>query len=135
MVSLKLKEETYGLRMDLYAMEQIEDEFGSMTKLFELLKEGKTKTIRSLFRILANTELAYKGKEETVTGDELKHIKLGGLAQIGNALRAAIEDGMKSETTRGEEADDEVYDCYLEEIEKNVETGGQPASVSTTDTH
>lgn len=135
MVKLKVGEEMYGLRMDLYALEQIEDEFGGMKELFDLLKDGKTKTVRKIFRILANTELAYEGKEETVTGDELRHMKLAGVGQIGNAIRAAIEDGMKSETTRGEEADDDVYDCYMEELEKNGETGGQPASVSTTDTH
>lgn len=134
MIKLMIEGKAYGLRMDLYALEQIEEEFGSLKELFDLLKEGKTKTVRILFRILANAALAYDGAEETVTGDELKHIKLSGIGQIGNALRAAIEDGMKSETTRGEEADDEVYDCYLEEIEKNGETGGQPVSVSITDT-
>ena len=134
MVKLMVDGKAYGLRMDLYALEQIEDEFGSLRDLFDLLKDGKMKTVRSLFRILANAALAYDGAEETVTGDELKHIKLSGVGQIGNALRAAIEDGMKSETTRGEEADDDVYDCYLEEIEKNGETGGQPASANTTDT-
>lgn len=133
MVKLKVLDREYGLRMDLYAMEQIEEEFGGMRELFDLLKDGKVKTVRALFRILANTELAYEGKEETVTGDELRHIRLSAVGPIGNALRAAIEDGMKSETTRGEEADDEVYDVYLEEIEKNGETGGQPGSVNTTD--
>lgn len=133
MVKLKVLDREYGLRMDLYAMEQIEEEFGGMRELFDLLKDGKVKTVRALFRILANTELAYEGKEENVTGDELRHIRLSAIGPIGNALKAAIEDGMKSETTRGEEADDEVYDVYLEEIEKNVETGGQHGSVSTTD--
>lgn len=133
MVKLKVLDREYGLRMDLYAMEQIEEEFGGMRELFDLLKDGKVKTVRALFRILANTELAYEGKEENVTGDELRHIRLSAVGPIGNALRAAIEDGMKSETTRGEEADDEVYDVYLDEIEKNGETGGQPGSVNTTD--
>ena len=133
MVKLKVLDREYGLRMDLYAMEQIEEEFGGMRELFDLLKDGKVKTVRALFRILANTELAYEGKEENVTGDELRHIRLSAIGPIGNALKAAIEDGMKSETTRGEEADDEVYDVYLEEIEKNGETGGQHGSVSTTD--
>lgn len=127
MVKLKVEDKEYGLRMDLYAMEKIEDEFGNLKALFELLKEGKTKTVRALFRILANTELAYEGKEETVTGDELKHIRLSAVGPIGNALRAAIEDGMHSETTGGEEADDEVFDVYLDEMEKNGVTGGQPA--------
>jgi len=39
------------------------------------------------------------------------------VAGIGQAVRAAIDDGMKSETVEGEEADDEVFDVYLAEIE------------------
>ena len=39
------------------------------------------------------------------------------VAGIGNAVRAAINEGMKSETVEGEEADDEVFDVYLSEIE------------------
>lgn len=127
MVKLKVEDREYGLRMDLYAMEKIEDTFGSLKELFGLLKEGKTKTVRTLFAILANTELAYEGKEETVTGDELKHIRLSALTPIGTALKAAIDAGMHSETTGGEEADDEVFDVYLDELEKNGETGAQRA--------
>jgi len=117
MVKLRIGEAEYGLRMDMYAMEQIEDEFGSMTEMFERLQKGGSKAIRSLFRIMANAQLAYEGKEETVTGDELKHLKVAAVAGIGQAVRAAIDDGMKSETVEGEEADDEVFDVYLAEIE------------------
>ena len=117
MIKLKVGEQEYGLRMDLYAMEQIEEEFGGLKEMFEKLQGGSSKAIRSLFRILANAQLAYEGKEETVTGDELKHLKVAAVAGIGNAVRAAIEDGMKSETVEGEEADDEVFDVYLAEIE------------------
>lgn len=117
MVRLKIGEQEYGMRMDMYAMEMIEDEFGSMKEMFEAIQNGGGKAIRKLFRILANAELAYEGKEETVTGDEVKHLRLAAVAGIGNAIRAAVEQGMKSETTDGEEADDEVFDVYLSEIE------------------
>ena len=118
MVKLKIKENEYGLRLDMYAMEMIEDEFGSMKEMFDRIQNGSTKPVRALFRILANAQLSYEGKEETVTGDELKHLKPAALNGVSNAIRAAVEEGMKSETTDGEEADDDVYDVYLNEIEQ-----------------
>ena len=117
MVKLKVGDKEYGLRLDMYAMEMIEDEFGSMKEMFEKIRNGGAKTIRTLFRILANAQLAYEGKEETVTGDELKRLKVSAMTGLGAAIRAAVEDGMKSETTGGAEADDEVFDVYLSEIE------------------
>jgi len=117
MIKLKIGENEYGLRMDMYAMEMIEEEFGGLKEMFEKVQGGGGKTVRSIFRILANAQLAYEGKEETVTGDEIKHLRVAAMAGIGNAIRAAVEEGMKSETTDGEEADDEVFDVYLQEIE------------------
>ena len=118
MVKLKIGEQEYGLRMDMYAMEMVEDEFGSMNDMFEKIRSGGAKVVRALFRILANAELAFEGKEETVTGDELKRLRVSAIAGIGNAINAAIKEGMKSETTDGAEADDEVFDVYLNEIEQ-----------------
>ena len=117
MIKLKIGEQEYGLRMDMYAMEQIEDEFGSMKEMFEKVQAGGGKAIRSLFRIMANSQLSFEGKGETVTGDELKHLKIAAIGGIGRAIRAAVDEGMKSETSEGEEADDEVFDVYLSEIE------------------
>ena len=116
-VKLKIGDKEYGLRMDLYAMEGIEAEFGSLKNMFEQVQNGGSKTVRQLFRLLANAYLASEGKEETVTGDEIKHLRVSAVAGIGKAVRAAIEEGMKSEATAGEEADDDVYDVYLNEIE------------------
>jgi hypothetical protein len=117
MVKLKVGDKEYGLRLDMYAMEMIEEEFGSMKEMYAKIQGGGSKAIRSLFRILANAQLAYEGKEETVTGDELKRLRVSAIAGIGQAIRAAVEEGMKSETTDGEEADDQVFDVYLSEIE------------------
>lgn len=117
MVKLKIGDTEYGLRMDMYAMELIEDEFGSMKDMFLKLQDGSTKSVRTLFRILANAALAYEGKEESVTGNEIKRLRVSAIAGIGKAVRAAIEEGMKTETTNGAEADDDVYDVYLSEIE------------------
>jgi len=118
MVKLKIGEAEYGLRMDMYAMELIEDEFGGLKEMFERLRgSDSSRTVRKIFMILANAQLAYEGKEETVTGDELKRLRITAMNGIGAAIRAAIEEGMKSETTEGAEADDEVFDVYLQEIE------------------
>ena len=109
----------YGLRFDLYAMDQIEEEFGNVKTVFDSLRDGKQlKTIRILFKILANSYLSYNDKEETITGDEIKHAGMGMIKEISDAVQQAIADGSKSETTGGNEADDEVHDLYLEEIER-----------------
>lgn len=120
MVKLKVGDTEYGLRMDMYALEQIEDAFGSMQEMMEQTRGARSKAMMTIFRILSNAQLAYEGKEETVTGDELKHLRVNALVSISNAIRAAVEEGMKSETTGGEAADDEVFDVYLNELdEKN----------------
>ena len=115
----------YRLRFDLYALEQVEEEFGGMREAFSSLSGGKgmVKTIRSLFRILANCLRSMDGMPEDVTGDEIgKHEKMSKLAEISEAIRAAIEEGMKSETVDGE-ADDEVRDGYAEEYNEKVKNG------------
>ena len=136
MASIKVKDKEYGLRLDLYAMEQIEEAFGSMKNAFDAMREGKQlKTTRLLFKILANSHLSYNGQEETVTGDEIKHEGMDVVVKISAAIREAIAEGSKSETTGGNEADDEKHDVYLEEIErKNLQTGEGHGSASITDT-
>lgn len=120
MAKVTIGDKEYGLRFDLYAMEQIEEEFGGVKTVFDTLKEGKhqIKTTRTLFRILANSYLSYNGREETVTGDEIKHAGMDMIRNISEAVQAAIAEGSKSETTGGNEADDEVHDMFLEEIER-----------------
>jgi len=121
MASIIVKGTKYDLRFDLYALEQIEEEFGGVKQMYESLRgaEGKslTKAMSTIFRILANSARDYAGLTANVTGDEVRHEPVGKLTA---AVHAAIEEGMKSETTGGNEADDQVHDEYLEEIEKNV---------------
>ena len=119
MASISINGKEYGLRFDLYAMEQVEEEFGSVKGAFDGLREGKQiKTTRTLFRILANSYLGYHGQEESVTGDEIKHASMDTVMALSNAIREAIAEGSKSETTGGNEADDSVHDVFLEEIER-----------------
>ena len=119
MAKLTIDGKEYGLRFDLYAMEQIEEEFGSVQAAFDALKEGhQMKATRILFKVLANSYLSYIGEEETVTGKEIRHVGMDGVLKISDAVREAIAEGSKSETTGGGAADDEVHDLYLEEIER-----------------
>ena len=119
MASVEIKGKVYGLRFDLYAMECIEAEFGSVKEMFEALRGGQQmKATRTLFRILANSYLSYNGEKETVTGDEIKHAGMEMIKKISDAVQQAIAEGSKAETTDGNEADDQTHDIFLEEIER-----------------
>ena len=119
---VKLNGVTYHLRFDLYAFEQVEEEFGGIREAFASLtgKAGMVKSLRSLFRILANSYRSVNGMPEDITGDEIgKHESMAKLIEISNAIQAAINDGMKAETVDGE-ADDEVHDGYEAEYNEKV---------------
>jgi hypothetical protein len=119
MASVVVNGREYRLRFDLYAMEQIEEEFGSVKNVFDTMQNGKqVKATKTLFRILANSALSYAGEKESVTGDEIKHADMDMIREISEAVKQAVNEGHKSETTHGGEADDEVHDIYLEEIER-----------------
>ena len=117
---IRINGKEYRFRFDLYAMEQLEEEFGSVKTVFDMLRTGEkqVRLVRSLFRIMANSQLSYEGKPETVTGDELKHLPIARIKEIGEETRRALEDGMRTEMSNGGVADDEVHDGYLEEIER-----------------
>lgn len=115
MVYTKINGVAYGLRFDLSALEQIEEEYGSLKDLFELMKSGKgqTKLMKNLFLIMANCQRDYEGRPMDIGGEVLKHARMSVLSDI----RAALDEGMRTETMNGGEADDEVHDGYLDEIE------------------
>ena len=112
----------YALRFDMWALEQIEEEFGGVKKMLESLHgaEGTvlSKAMSTVFRILANSARDYEGLVPNVTGDEVRHVPVG---QLTAAVHAAIDAGMKAETANGNEADDKPHDAFEEEYdEKNV---------------
>lgn len=117
MVKTTINEKTYGLRFDLEALEKIEEEFGSLKEMFAQLQSGKgqVRLMKRLFLIMANAQRGYEGKPEDIGEDALKHARMSVLADI----RAALDEGMKTETMNGGEADDDVHDAYLEEIERD----------------
>jgi hypothetical protein len=118
MASFTIKGKTYPLKFDMYAMEQIEEEFGGVREMYEAMRgeNGKSvaKAMKSIFRILANSARNEMDLPENITGDEVAHCNIH---QLSGAIAEAITAGMKSETTGGNEADDQVHDEYLEELE------------------
>ena len=120
MASITIRGEKYELLFDMWALEQIENEFGGVKKMYESLRgEGASlaTAMRTVFKILANSYRDNAGLATNITGEEVRHVSVGKLTK---AVHEAIEEGMKSETLGGNEADDEAHDEYLEEIEKNV---------------
>ena len=120
-----LNGQRYRLRFDMYAMEQVEKEFGGIREAFDSMNgKGITTTVRKLFKIMANTQRDFDGMPEDITGDEIgKHTPFAKMQEISEALREAMEDGMHSETTGGGEADDQKHDEILEEIEREEKNG------------
>ena len=129
MVTVKVQGKTFELRYDLATMEMIEDEFGSQEKMREAMKAKSVKSMRTMFRIMANSARDVAGLPALKAAEVdrlMKHATLAEVNLISQAFTAAMEEGMKSETTGGNEADDEVSDEYLKEIEaKNGRAGGR----------
>ena len=114
---VRVGEQLYRLRFDLYALEQVEEEFGGIREAFDKLRgKGMVEAIRKMFKIMANSQRDYDGLPADVTGNEIsKHESMQKLVEISDAIRAAVDIGMAAETVNGE-ADDETHDAYLEEI-------------------
>ena len=117
---VRINGQLYRLRFDLWALEQIENEFGGVQEAFRKLTGGEmVKTIRKLFSILANSQRNMDGMPEDVTGDEIsKHEGMAKLQEIAGAIRAAVEAGMKSETKDGGEASDRKENPLDKEYEQ-----------------
>lgn len=120
MAKIVINKKAYELRMDVYAMEKIENEFGDLKEALKAFrgKERKISMVKAMFRILANSGNKKAGKPENVTGEEIDGCNLADLNQIARALNDTMEEAMHAETVGGNEADDEVHDEYGEELEQ-----------------
>lgn len=107
----------YGLRFDLDALEQVEQEYGSLKGMLEAIGEGKVGSVRKVFVIMANCQRDFEGKEMDVTEAALRHAPMRTFKLVADAIKAAMNEGMHVETANGGEADDSTHDGYLEEIE------------------
>ena len=117
---VRLNGKVYRLRFDLWALEQIEQEFGGMREAFGAMTggSGMVGAVRKLFKILANCQRNMDGMPEDVTGQEItSHESMAKLLEISGAIRAAMNEGMKSETADGGEASDKRKNPLDEEYE------------------
>ena len=120
---VRINGKLYKLKYDLWALEQIEKEFGGVKGAFEAMSgngPGMIGTVRKLFAILANCQRDLDGQPADVTGEEISgHMPVKKVKEISAAIRAAIRIGNESETYGGE-ADDEERDALAAEYdEKN----------------
>ena len=110
----------FDLVYNVHTMEAIEDEFGDQQTMLREYRENRqsVKVLKKLFKAMANSGEWLAGREETVTGDEMDRLTLKGLDTLSKIVSQTMEESLRSETTGGNEADDEPYDMVLAEIEK-----------------
>lgn len=125
MATIKISGKEYDLRMDVNAMEKIEEEFGDLKEALKAFrsKSRKIGIVRSMFRILANSGRKRAGLPEDVTGEEINTCNLADLNKLAEALNQSMEEAMHAETIGGNEADDTVHDEYMEELEQQEKNG------------
>jgi len=116
----------YYLRFDMYAMELLEDSFGSIQKAFDNMREGKQsiKTISALFVAMANSYRSMHDQPEDVTASVIRRLSPGRVKELQEIIMQAIADGMKTESDEREAGDDE----YLAEARKNADGGVEAAN-------
>jgi len=125
-----IKGQEYELVFNMYAVEQIQDKIGSLTDVMARIQDKENidyKLVRQLFVILANTAREARDLPEDVTDKPLKRMHIQDFQQSMLWAKIVIEiaSGWKSETTGGNEADNEKHDVWLEEDEKNAVTGAR----------
>ena len=121
MAKITIKDKEYLLRMDVYAMEKIEEKWGDLKEALMEFKgkgRGKTKVIKEMFKILANSGQFHLGLPEDVTGEEINGMTLADLNKLSQTLTLTMDESLHAETVNGNEADDEVHDEYAEELER-----------------
>ena len=119
---VRINGQLYRLRFDMYAFEQVEEQFGGIREAFGAMSPaggGKIlPVVKKLFAILANSQRNMDGLPEDVTGDEItKHESVSKLLEISNAIKAAMAQGMAAETADGGPASDKKKNPIKEEYE------------------
>jgi len=124
MESIKIGDKEYELVFSMYTMELIEEKYGKVREIIDRIAKSEkpeVKLTRELFVMMARTALWEKGLPEEVNDRPLRKLHFEDYQRLMIRQRMIIEiaRGMKSETTGGNEADDEKHDAWLEEDEKN----------------
>lgn len=116
---VRINGQLYRLRFDLYAFEQVEEQFGGFREAFSSMSGNKIlPNVKKLFAILANSQRNMDGLPEDVTGEEItKHEPVSKLLEISQAIKAAMVQGMVAETADGGPASDKKKNPIKEEHE------------------
>lgn len=115
----------YDLIFNVHAMKAMEHEFGDLSEGIEKFRKNRRNVhiVGQMFKIMANAGQWEKGEPEDVTEDAVDRLTLKGLDTLSRTLNLAMEESLHSETTGGNEADDEVHDVYLEQLEAQEKNG------------
>ncbi len=121
MAKIRINGTEYDLYMGLWAMEQIEKEYGDLKTAMETFrKQRKVSMIRFMFTALANNGRKRVGRPADIRQDVLDGCNLADLEKISMAMRASMDEAVHTETVGGGEADDEGTDALAAEYdEKN----------------
>lgn len=121
MAKITINGTEYDLFMGLWAMEQIEKEYGDLKDALTAFRQKRSVgMIKFMFAALANNGRKRAKQEPDVTPDVLDGCSLGDLERISQAMREATEEAAHTETVGGGEADDEETDALAAEYdEKN----------------
>lgn len=124
MEKISIGGQDYELVFSMYTMELIEEKYGKVREIIDRIAKSEkpeVKLTRELFVMMARTALWEQGLPEDVNDRPLRKLHFEDYQQLMIRQRMIIEiaRGMKSETTGGNEADDEKHDAWLEEDEKN----------------
>ena len=126
MAIVKVKGREYDLKITVYTMECLENEYGDMSEALKMIRgsgKRKIKDIKKIFAIMANAGLHEKELPEDVLPSAIDGCNLAELDEIAGAMARATDEAMHAETIGGNEADDEVHDEYMEELEKREKNG------------
>lgn len=121
MAKIIIRGKEYDLRITVYTMECLENEYGDMSEALKMIRGGgkrKIKDIKTIFAIMANAGLHEKELPEDVKPSAIDKCNLAELDEIAGAMARATEEAMHAETIGGNEADDDIHDEYMEELER-----------------
>lgn len=118
MAKIVIRGKEYDLWLGLWAMEQIEERYGSMEEgLKKFVKEKKISEIKFFFVTLANCGRKRAKLPADLTEDILDTANLADLEAIAAAMRDTLDEARRTETVGGGPADDEGEDALAAEYD------------------
>ena len=118
MAKIVIRGKEYDLWLGLWAMEQIEERYGSMEEgLKKFIKEKKISEIKFFFVTLANCGQKRAKLPADLTEDILDTANLADLEAIAASMRDTLDEARRTETVGGGPADDEGEDALAAEYD------------------